>query len=215
LEQLLSPNPDALYELTQHVVLPLQTAVDTATGKPYIASPLNRFDGDCRAPSSENFMEANANELWGTYKSSYYGKNAVGSVYILGENPLKACFLLQHTTEEGQWNSSHVVNVNTKGLATIQSAFLVTIGGEMSAHLSQETSRKLAHPTIEAIGPILEEIEMNIRSSLERVHLPKTRDVVQELVKKKKPPAAPTMGLNHTAMLNQAVLMRASMQKKK
>jgi capping protein beta len=161
-------------------------------------------------------MEAHANELWDTYKNSYYGKNAVGSVYSLGETPLQACFLLQHTTEDGQWNSSHVVNVNTKGGATIQSTVLVTIGGETSAHLSQETSRKLVPPTIEAIGPILEEIEMNIRSSLERVHLDKTRHVVSDVNKKKKPPAAPpTMGMNHTASLNQAVLMRASMQKKK
>jgi hypothetical protein len=100
-------------------------------------------------------------------------------------------------------------------VATIQSEFLVTVGGEISAHSSQETCRKHVQPTIEAIGPILEEIETNIRSSLERVHIPKTRDVVEEIVRKKKPPAAPTMGMNHTAMLNQAVLMRASMQKKK
>jgi hypothetical protein len=224
LEQLLSPNPDALYELKQHVSLPLQTAKDATTGKPYVLSAFNLLPHGTyhrAASSNNNAMEAHSSELWDTYTQMYYGTTAVGSVHLLSEHPLQACFLLQNVTQEGQWNSIHIVNVKNTTI-TIQSTVLVMIGNSISAHVTRETSRKLllghtnTTPTMEMIGPLLEEVETNIRSSLEQVQLPKTRDILSELMKKKKSLVPnTTMGMNHTAMLNQAVLARAAAMQKK
>jgi hypothetical protein len=227
----LSPNPDALYELTQHVSLPLQTANDAPTGKPYILSPFHLNGTNCDTSSdTANAMEAHVNELWDTYTHMYYGPTAVGSVHRVNEHPWQACFLLQNSTQEGQWNSIHIVNVKNTTIA-IHSTVLVTIGNDICAHVTRDTSRKLPSQTtttsattitlMEAIGPLLEEIETNIRSSLEQVHLAKTCDIIPKMMNKKKPLAVPTtttttMGMNHTAILNQAVLARAAaMQKKK
>ena len=214
LEQLLSPNPDALYELTLRVSLPLQTAEDATTGKPYLLSPFDLSPhGTHRSPSSDtNSMQAHASELWDTYTHMYYGATAVGSVYLLSQNPLHACFLLQNLTQEGQWNSIHIVNVKNT-TTTIHSTVLVMIGNDITAHVTRETNRKLSQTTMETIGPFLEEVETSIRSSLEQVQIPKTCDIVSGMMKKKKP-IVPTMGMNHTAMLNQAILARAAMQKK-
>ena len=117
-------------------------------------------------------------------------------------------------THEGQWNSIHIVHVKKDATITIHSTVFVMIEKDICAHVTRETSRKqLSQTTMETIGPLLEEIETTIRSSLEQVHLPKTFDIVREMRKTKKP-SVPTMGMNHTAILNQAILARAAIQKK-
>jgi hypothetical protein len=66
---------------------------------------------------------------------------------------------------------------------------------------------------METIGPLLESVETELRSSLENVQLSKLQDVVTQ-VRRKQRPKMTTPGMNHTSMLNQAVLARAAMQKK-
>jgi hypothetical protein len=66
---------------------------------------------------------------------------------------------------------------------------------------------------METIGPMLENIETELRSSLENVQLPKTRDIITG-IRRKNIPKIKTLGMSHTDMLNQAILARASLQKK-
>jgi len=226
LQELLSPNPDALAELSQHVHLPLRTAMDD--DQLYICCSWNRLpDGTYRSPyhDDNNKLQAHANELWNTYKQMYYGNGAVGSVYVsTGQNNVTSmCFLLQNKQAEvGEWNSAHIVHVspNTSTRTTtidIQSHVLVLIGTEISAHVSKHTTTTktnvISAHYMEVIGPMLESVETELRSSLENVQLPKTRDVCTQ-VRRKNVPMIKTPGMNHTDILNQAVLARAAMQKK-
>mmetsp|Transcript_9748 Transcript_9748/g.18315 ORF Transcript_9748/g.18315 Transcript_9748/m.18315 type:complete len:349 (+) Transcript_9748:570-1616(+) len=87
-------------------------------------------------PSGElRQLEEQANEVFGSYREMYYGKESVGSVYlwnrgggILQEGGFAGCFLIQKQIDEkreevvpdsdlkshqkGYWNSIHVVDVN-------------------------------------------------------------------------------------------------------
>lgn len=190
---------------------------------PYISCCWNR---DGPSLSNDNALQAQANELWNTYSNMYYGSNAVSSVYVVTVSPTSTryCFLLQkQSSDVGEWNSVHIVNVSQNTTArtttyTIQSDILVLIGNEISARLDKQTTTTINHTTspvhyMETIGPLLESVETELRSCLENVQLPKLQDVVTQ-VRRKERPKMTTPGMNHTAMLNQAVLARAAVQKK-
>jgi hypothetical protein len=59
---------------------------------------------------------------------------------------------------------------------------------------------------VENLGKIIEAAEIEIRSNLENLHIPKCFRVVEGIRKEKRKPGGP-MG-NHATMLNQAVLAR-------
>ena len=152
----------------------------------------------------------------------YYGNGAVGSVYVAQDN--KFCFLIQNKSPDvGEWNSVHIVHVTPDSTArsttfSIQSNVLVMIGTDVSAHVSKHTTTATNPPTnashyMETIGPMLESIETELRSSLENVQFPKARGIVTS-IRRKNISKIRTMGMNHTDILNQAILARASMQKK-
>lgn len=195
--------------------------------RPYVCSSWNRLpDGTFRSPYKDddnNKLQAHANELWETYKHMYYGSGAVGSVYVVQQtkNVTSLCFLLQNKQEGvGEWNSVHIVHVTPNATTrnttfTIQSNVLVMIGREISAHVSKHTSTTTTTTSpMETIGPMLESVETELRSSLENVQLFKARDIITQ-VRRKNVPKLKTPGMSHTDMLNQAVLARAAMQAKK
>lgn len=227
MQELLSSNPDALAELTQNVHLPLKTT-DDGNEKAYIACSWNRLqDGSYRSPfQPDSKVQAQAQELWNTYKQMYYGTNAVASVYVQQQSnndAVKYCFLLQHKVPDvGEWNSAHIccVSLNTTTRTTtfsMQSNVLVMLGSEVSAHVSKHTTSNVASSPLaymETIGPMLESVETELRSSLENVQLPKLYDTTKSTRKKALPKQPATPGMMHTDMLNQAVLARAAMQKK-
>lgn len=192
--------------------------------QPFITCSWNRLaDGTYRSPFQEDDkIQAHANELWKTYKQMYYGSDAVGSVYV---NNTLYCFLMKNKVSDvGEWNSVHIVNVtpNTATRSTtfaIQSNVLLLIGTQVSAHVSKHTTTTTTNNTtpsplqyMETVGPVLESVEMELRSSLENVQLPKLKGVVMG-IRRKHVPKVQTMGMSHTDMLNQAVLARAAMRK--
>lgn len=222
-------------------------------------------DGTYRSPYSTSdsqhndallTFESHANEVWEAYVQLYYGREALGSVHVKeapGGGVLVACFLVKKSVEhderlpEGEWNSAHMVHVgNAKaGSAKYKISSTVTISmypsnaTNVSATVSRDTEQ--VHPAadlpshLENIGKMIESIEIDLRSSLENVLIPKTREVASGLrqqqqrggfrpsggipimmarpKKKSGPPAGavamPGMGGAHAAALNAAVLKRA------
>lgn len=272
-------SPDALNELLQRVVdFPLQSAEDPVSNRRFLLCDFNRNAEGCyRSPFSDTHVpplsednqqhlsvslatfESHSNEVWDAYTALYYGKEALGSVYVkeIANASFLACFLVQKTVDgderlaKGQWNSAHIVHVGnvTKGSAKyrISSTLSISIDPSsetcVSAQVTRETEeqQKVAEQQhqvhashLENIGKLIESIEIDMRSNLDVVTIPKTREVVTGLrsqggarpmgipimmarppsFKKKSglPPGAvamPGMGGAHAMALNAAVLKRA------
>jgi len=206
-------------------------------------------------------FEAHANEVWERYTQLYYGKDAIGSVYakpIATGSSLMVCFLVKKDVEDdsrlakGQWNSGHIVQIGKiiKGSAKYKIRSMITVTMDpsnetcISAQITRETEEthdvseeenQASHLT--NVGKMIESIEIDLRSNLGSVNIPKTKQVVCDMrqvapggptgvptlfgrpsstTSKKKsflPPGAmriPGMGGAHAAALNAAVLKRAS-----
>jgi hypothetical protein len=202
-------------------------------------------------------FEQNANEVWDAYTQLYYGKDAVGSVYVkeVAGLSFSACFLVQKDVAEderlqkGQWNSAHIVYAGKTLQGSTKykiSSTLVIFMDPISARVTREKdeTHKVSDPYsfaghLENIGKMIEKTEIDMRSNLEVVTLPKTLQGLESL---RQPPSAvpegipimvalpptgriaktnnnglpagamvmPGMGEAHAAALNAAVLKRAS-----
>jgi len=159
-------------------------------------------------------LEAQVNEVWDAYKNLYYGHEAVGSVYLkeTDKGAFEGVFCIQKKCSAGSWDSIHFVHVDEPQEKTcnyrVESSALVVVNGsadddnkqtsvDTSASLSKETNKTCKiSPTmmtashIENVGELIEANEIDLRSSLERVHIPKTQEIVDDI--KKSSPKMPT-----------------------
>eukprot|EP00591_Stephanopyxis_turris_P011183 CAMPEP_0195523236 /NCGR_PEP_ID=MMETSP0794_2-20130614/22174_1 /TAXON_ID=515487 /ORGANISM="Stephanopyxis turris, Strain CCMP 815" /LENGTH=286 /DNA_ID=CAMNT_0040653175 /DNA_START=33 /DNA_END=893 /DNA_ORIENTATION=+ len=184
-------------------------------------------------------LEAQANEVFDAYRDLYYGKNSISSVYLWGldENiesgsSFAGCFLIKkeleggHCLKKGFWNSIHVVGVgNVKGEKSVYKltstiVFSMEPTGEslgntiVDGSLTRQNEKQLPAMTesdhISQIGKFIEEVEIEMRSSMDSLHIQKTKEVVESIrapVRK-----VPTHGI-HQNMINQAMLARLNVKK--
>jgi capping protein (actin filament) muscle Z-line, beta len=162
---------------------------------------------DTKEPDDLRLFEDKVNQVWNSYMNLYYGHAAVGSVYLSewDKGAFQGVFGIQKKCSSGSWNSIHFVHVNNPEEKTckyrVESLVLVVLEPDIdgkgetskldiSASLSKETSKDckiqqtmLAASHIENIGMLIEANEIDLRSSLERVHVPKTQEIVDSIQK--------------------------------
>jgi capping protein (actin filament) muscle Z-line, beta len=241
------------------------------TDKRFILCEFNKYGSSHRSPHSQTLVpplaqepqhlsdilqtfESHANEVWEAYTQLYYGKDALGSVYVKEVSAsLVACFLISKSVQnderlaEGQWDSVHMVHigkvVNASCTYKISSHILVSMDPTADTSLSAQVSRttKQTHPVtnqqysshLENMGKMIEDIEIELRSNLDAVTIPKTQQVLSGLRRKQggtgmgipvimapvrprpkggMPMPGMMMGGAHAAALNAAVLKRAPKQ---
>lgn len=166
-------------------------------------------------------LELTYNEVWDAYKSLYYGHDAVGSVYLKQQgqdSAFQGMFgVYKKRDNAGSWHSASFVHVDKPGPETCQyrvETFLVVtvepsedpeLQVDLSAALSKEVTKEckinpamITSSHIENLGDLIETNEMELRSQLERVQVPKAVDLIDALMKEKakfKPPVNPLMGM--------------------
>jgi len=163
---------------------------------------LNQKEEEVRA------LEEPANEVWEAYTNLYYGSEALGSVYLQKHDKgvFQGLFGIRKNCSTGSWNSAHLVVVDqpnqdcTACTYHIQSTVLISLNTgasevesskvEISASVSRNTTQtlKVNHIFInsnhlENIGKIIEDVEIDIRSTFERVHIPRTHEMVVAIQK--------------------------------
>jgi capping protein beta len=182
-------------------------------------------------PDDLRLLESSVNDVWDAYKGLYYGREAVGSVYLVDtdKGAFQGLFGISKKGPTGSWNSLHIVHVDEPEEKTcnyrIESSVLLILepetNGDESLHLdvsatvSKEVSKTckvspsmMAASHIENLGTLIEANEIDLRSSLERLYIPKTLEImdgIQKKVEKRKPALNPLMGM----------IMDSSMLKKK
>ena len=157
-------------------------------------------------------LELNANDVWEAYTRMYYGAEAVCSVYLksLGDpspgsksklGPFEGMFGIKKSAGNGAWDSLHLVKVdqpNEKDKTCeyhVESQVVVTLhpykDSDVSSFLTKETSRQgkvelhsLNGSHLTNLGKIMEDVEIEFRSKMERVDMPKTTEVIQSIHRK-------------------------------
>ena len=196
-------------------------------------------------PDDLRKLEIQINEVWDAYRQMYYGGGSIGSVYLrdVDNAAFVGCFLIQKAVADerlsaGQWSSAHMVQVgkvkNGTSLYKIHSTVWVCMepaevkATSIGARLQKdsEATHKVGDNAnachLENVGKMIENIEIELRSNLDVIHIPKTREVVESVRKEPMLRGAgiPMMGMPlpkmgagpmgaHAAMLSQAVLKRA------
>jgi hypothetical protein len=182
-------------------------------------------------PGELRQLESSVNDVWDAYKKLYYGREAVGSVYLVDtdKGAFQGLFGISKKGPTGSWNSLHIVHVDEPEEKTcnyrIESSVLLILepetDGDESPHLevsatvSKEVSKTckvqqsmMSACHIENLGTLIEANEIDLRSSLERLYIPKNLEImdgIQKKVEKRKPALNPLMGM----------IMDSSMLKKK
>ena len=157
-------------------------------------------------------LERSANEVWEAYTRMYYGHEAVCSVYLkrlsdpspgsaskLGR--FEGMFGIKKSAGNGAWNSLHLVKVdepNEKDKTCeyhVESQVVVTLNpykdSDVSSYLTKETAKQgkiqfssLLEDHLINLGKIIEDVEIDFRSRMERVDMPKTMEVIQSIYRK-------------------------------
>jgi len=173
-------------------------------------------------------LELTFNEVWGSYKSLYYGPESVGSVFLRETkdgSAFEGMFGIQKTTATGSWNSVSLVHVGEPGEELCNykvETFLVVVlepqlddaGGDScstSTDISVTVSKAVVTECklfphkipinvshIENVGKLIEANEIDLRSSLEKVLIPKNEEILDVTLKKKRetrPQVNPLMGM--------------------
>jgi len=176
-------------------------------------------------PEEEQFQafELTTNEVWHAYKNLYYGHEAIGSVFL--ERGTGKAFqgifgVFKEHESVGCWHSVNLVSVEEPGeetctyqVETFAISVVETRGDEenektrskmsISAAVKRELTKELklnassllaSH--IENIGELIETNEIDLRTQLERIQMPKTIEIVDKLVKDKEKSFRPPGGVN-------------------
>ncbi|KAI9910685.1 hypothetical protein PsorP6_010986 [Peronosclerospora sorghi] len=159
-------------------------------------------------------LEVQANELFDAYRELYY-QGGISSVYMWDLEPgFAACFLVQKDVvdqrfvERGSWSSIHVIEVQEgcdvveKGLkkATYRLTTSVLLSmkvnraelGDLSLNgtLTRQAERTLAFQDqfahVSNMGRMVEDMEIDMRASLDGLYISKTREVVNGMRKVQK-----------------------------
>jgi hypothetical protein len=151
-------------------------------------------------------IEGAANEVWEAYTHLYYGPEAVGSVFLKprDKGPFEGFFgVHKRTTDNGKWDTVHLVQVDepNEEEATccyrVDSAVVMCLSpyenSTVSSSLTKETVKTCkVHFSIngvngshlENIGKIIEQVEIDFRSRMERVDIPKSMEVIESIYRK-------------------------------
>eukprot|EP00538_Stauroneis_constricta_P006637 CAMPEP_0119560750 /NCGR_PEP_ID=MMETSP1352-20130426/15768_1 /TAXON_ID=265584 /ORGANISM="Stauroneis constricta, Strain CCMP1120" /LENGTH=416 /DNA_ID=CAMNT_0007608799 /DNA_START=238 /DNA_END=1488 /DNA_ORIENTATION=+ len=172
----------------------------------------NATDFHERDPSPEEqemkALEMNANEVWESYVQLYYGKDAVGSVYLkpkgssAGSGSFEGLFGVQKGGQSGTWNSVHIVTVAEPSKTektcdySIESAACVVLqadaGTDIGCRMQKDSAKtckvrfaSLSGSHLENLGRLIEDVEIDFRSRMERVDIPKTMEVIESIYRKR------------------------------
>ena len=175
------------------------------------------------------------NEVWDSYKNLYYGSESIGSIYLVedtntdSKGAFSGVFCIHKDTDAGVWSGIHHFKVSDPSETTcnyrVESAVVMIVkpkSGEdtqmkVSASMSKEPVERemkvqkayLQSNHIENLGTMIEEIEMDLRSSFETVCLPKTQEVIVAI--QKEPMKKPLGGVNPLM----GMMMNSDMLKKR
>lgn len=162
------------------------------------------------SPEQEDLrrLELQFNQVWEAYVALYYGHTAVGSVYLQDyeAGAFQGILLVRKDCGSGSWSSIHQVRVEHPNDKTCQYHVESTVicivkpsetKTEISARLHKETSKVCKLQTsflnashMENLGKLVEANEIDLRSSMERVHIPKTQELVDGIQKESSRPKA-------------------------
>jgi hypothetical protein len=167
-------------------------------------------------------VEYAANEVWDAYTNLYYGREAVGSTFLRKRGDtggFEGMFgIHKHTEQDGSWDSVHLVQVdqpNEKDKTCdyrVESAVMCSVAPykktSVSCSFTKETVKTckvrfsgLTGSHLENLGLIMEQVEIDFRSKMERVDMPKTLEVIESIYRKQKASAtAHLMGGGEPAM---------------
>jgi hypothetical protein len=150
-------------------------------------------------------VEYAANEVWDAYTNLYYGREAVGSTFLRprgDKGSFEGMFgIHKHTEQDGSWDSVHLVQVdqpNEKDKTCdyrVESAVMCSVAPykktSVSCSFTKETAKTckvrfsgLTGSHLENLGLIMEQVEIDFRSKMERVDMPKTLEVIESIYRK-------------------------------
>lgn len=170
-----------------------------------VAPPSNASSADVSARELRN-LELAANEVWDAYVKLYYGPEGVGSAFLRSRSASASITAFEGTfgvhkssPGNGEWDSVHLVRVdepNKNGQCSykVESAVVMILspyeGTSISSSLNKETARTLnirpsnvAGSHWENIGKIIEDVEIDFRSRLERVDVPRSLEIMDSAYK--------------------------------
>ncbi|MES1913105.1 MAG: hypothetical protein MHM6MM_005332 [Cercozoa sp. M6MM] len=146
-------------------------------------------------------LEKEANFVFDRYRQLYF-EGGHSSVYMwdLDDGNFAACFLVQKDAEQvaglaaASWSSIHIVEATCLGgnkwqykLTTtvmvsmdVDSAQLgkADLSGSMTKQLQREITLDDDHTHVMNMGKMVEDLEKDIRNSIEGIYIQKTRDVI-------------------------------------
>lgn len=149
-------------------------------------------------------IEVQANEVFDIYRDLYF-EGGVSSVYCWDlQDGFAAVILIKKTqdsTKKGQpmkgtWDSIHVVEVQDKGknghyrltstvMLTIETETavtgLVSLAGSLTRQAEKEYGVDDASPHVSNIGRMVEDMELQLRNTLETIYFGRTMDIANEL----------------------------------
>lgn len=175
-------------------------------------------------------LELMINEVWDSYKNLYYGSEAVGSVYLTEakDGAFQGVFCIQKDCDAGIWSGIHHVHVGTPGEQTcnyrVESAVVMIINPKTGKEIKMQVSASMSKDPvyremkvqksymqsnhIENLGTMIEEIEMELRSSFETVCLPKTHAIIVDIQKQPMKYKAPAVNPLMNMMMNSDMLKK-------
>jgi capping protein beta len=234
LSTLIESNPASVDALMKAVPLPFGTYTPTQDDgekeRPYLQCHYNFEGTSFRSPWTNTFypnkadgkdvtadedseirqMEVSFNEVWDAYRQHYYGRDAVGSVFLRerekgSASTYEGLFGISKECGEGTWSSVHLARVDhphdehgeTVVTYSVESTVLLAMQPaahtEVSAFLTKHTTKtlkvnkdRLMSSNLENLGKVIEDVEIELRSNLDRVHIPKTQEVVETLRKEER-----------------------------
>ena len=158
-------------------------------------------------------FELTFNEVLDSYKNLYYGHESIASVFLndVETGSFEGLFGVHKTTATGSWDSVSLVHVGEPGeeycTYKVETSVLVVlkpaVGGETescktNADISVTVSKSVTKECklfpdkiplnishIENIGTLIEANEIDLRSNLERVLIPKNQEILDAVLKKK------------------------------
>ena len=154
-------------------------------------------------------LEITFNEVWRAYATLYYGHESVSSAYLkpTRTGSFECLFAIQKVCASGSWNSySHVIVANanpsdgecsydietiiqcvmqpkTQGHACDDRSSISAVVSKttkLTCKLSANTPSTVSH--MENIGTIIESNEIDLRSNLENVLIPKNQESIESLM---------------------------------
>ena len=151
-------------------------------------------------------IEYAANEVWDAYTNLYYGITAIGSAFLrpTDKGSFEGIFGIRKRTDKGgSWDSVHLVHVgipNEKEKTCdykVESAVVCAVRPHtktsVSSSFTKETTKtcnirpsEVTGSHLENLGLIMEQVEIDFRSKMERVDMPKTLEVMESIYRKQR-----------------------------